>query len=250
MWEICGQQKDYLCVIEYRKRLGLPTHFNTAQYQDVRKAWKEQAEKNGVAAAEPDSEASPKPPPIGSIVIVPVGDRVAPELQGMAGFLSAQFPGLSIDVAPREELQPGVINTGLQQVVWERLLERLRDDPGRIYLLEDDLTTVDTHFVYSRFDLAHARGAVSLARFRSLVGDAKEAGTTWSGDLLVAVRNRLRAQMVAAVGKLVGLSFPCSSETCAMHERRSVKEFTLGTEVFCPRHAEELKAALQRARTR
>jgi tetratricopeptide (TPR) repeat protein len=246
MWEICGDEKDYLCVIDYRKRLGMATHFNVAQYQDARRAWQEQAEKNGLAAPELDSASLPKPPPVSSIVIVPMGDRIAPELAGIAGFLEGQFPGVKFSLGAREELQPGVIKTETQQVIWERLVERLRDEPGRIYVLEDDLTTLDARFVYAAFDLAHARGAVSLARFRDLVGAPREAGTTWSGDLLVAARNRVRTRMAAATGKLLGLSFPCTNESCAMHERRSVKDFVPA--VLCPKHASELQAILQRSK--
>jgi predicted Zn-dependent protease len=165
----------------------------------------------------------------------------------MTQFLEAQFPGLKVTMGPREELQPGVINVNTDQVVWERLLERMRDEPGRIYVLEDDLATLDTRFVYSQLDLAHARGAVSLSRLRSLIGSPTYAGMTWSGGVLAAVRNRLRAQMASAAGKLLGLSFPCSEQSCAMHEHLSVKDFTVGAPAFCPKHQEELKAALQHA---
>jgi len=47
------------------KRLGLPTHFDVAEYRDVERAFKEQAVKNGegMAMRELDSTSSPKPPP-------------------------------------------------------------------------------------------------------------------------------------------------------------------------------------------
>jgi tetratricopeptide (TPR) repeat protein/predicted Zn-dependent protease len=245
MWELCGDEKDYLCVIRYRKRLGVSTHFDVAQYQSLRRVMEEEAEKNGLAAPELDSASLPKPPPLSSIVVVPVGNRVAPELAGMAEYLSGQFPGVKVSLGAREELQPGVIRTDRDQVIWERLLERLRDEPGRIYVLEDDLATADKRFVFAAFDLAHARGAVSLARFRDLVGDPRVAGTTWSGPLLSASRDRVRTQMAAATGKLLGLSFPCTNETCALHERRSVKDFYLGPEALCPKHLAELQARSQ-----
>jgi len=244
MSEICGEQRDYLCLIEYRKRLGAPTHFNVAQYKTGAKAWAEQVAKNGLAAPELDSASLPRPPKIASVVIVPVGDRIPPELFGMQEYLASVFPSVAISVGPLEELQPGSVKTETGQVVWERLAERLRDDPGRIYVLEADLATVDSPFAYSAFDLAHARGAVSLARLRSLVGLARQPGTTWSGGVLAAVQRRARAQMVNAVGKLVGLSFPCQDEQCAMHHAQSVKDFTLGDRPLCARHQEELRASL------
>jgi hypothetical protein len=144
-----------------------------------------------------------KPPRLSSLSIVPLGDRVAPELDGMAQFLEGRFPGVKVTLAAREELQPGVFKLDTQQVIWERLAAS-RDEPGRIYVLEDDLATLKAPFVSSQVDLSRASGAVSLSRLRSLTGTPAEAGTTLPDKLQVVVRDRLRAQTAATAAKLLG----------------------------------------------
>jgi predicted Zn-dependent protease len=250
MWQVCGEQKDYVCVIEYRKRLGLPTHFNVEQYRDVSKAWKEQAEKNGVglSARELDSESSAKPPHTEAVVIIPLGGRVAPELDGLADFLSTHLPGLKVSIGDREDVPKEAYKIARGQIIWEELLERLREEPGRLYIVEHDLSSYDAGFSFARFDLAHGRGVVSVSRLRSLVGSSTPADTTLDGEVLAAAQNRLRSEVVGAVGKLLGISFPCSSSSCAMRERRAVTDFVLNTPLLCEKHAKELNDALSRRR--
>jgi hypothetical protein len=121
MWEVCGEQKDYVCLIEYRKRLGLPTHFNQEQYRDVSKAWQEQARKNGVglAAREPDSTIAAKPPKVAATVIIPLGARVPPELAGLDKILAEQLQGIKVSLGALEELPEGAYKIDRDQVIWE-----------------------------------------------------------------------------------------------------------------------------------
>jgi len=246
MWQICGKQKDYVCVIEYRKRLGLPTHFNVEQYRDVSKAWKEQAQKNGVGLAshDPGSEGSAKPPRMEAVVIIPLGGRVAPELDGLTDFLSSRLPGLKVSIGAREDVPREAYKIARGQVIWEELVERLRDEPGRLYVVEHDLSSYEGGFSYGRFDLAHGRGVVSISRLRSLVGHPTYPETTLDGEVLTAAQNRLRSQVVGAVGRLLGVSFPCSSSSCAMRERRAVTDFVLDGSLLCEKHAKELNVVL------
>jgi predicted Zn-dependent protease len=249
MWQICGEQKDYLCVIKYRKQLGLPTHFNVEQYRDVQRAWQEQAIKNGVglAAQQKASTSSPKPPAVTAVEIVPLAARVPPELTGMAEFLRREFPSLKISVAEREDLPAGAYSIERQQIMWERLIERLREQPGRIYVVEQDLAGYDEGFAFARYDLAKGRGVVSLSRMRSLVGDPTDASATYDDEIRKAVRHRLASELVRGVGKLIGMSFPCSEASCSMQERRSIADFVLHSPSFCPKHEAEMKEALVRA---
>jgi tetratricopeptide (TPR) repeat protein/predicted Zn-dependent protease len=246
MWQICGELRDYPCVIEFRKRLGLPTHFNVKEYKEATKAWQEQARKNGegLAARDLDSASVPKPPRIGRIIITPLGDRVAPELAGMSEYLSSHFPGLTISIGPREELPPGGYKIGWRQVMWEDLLELLRDEPGRIYVVEQDLGLYDSGFAYVLFDYAHGRAVISVSRLRSLVGNATDPTTTLDGAVLTAASHRLQSQMLAATAKLLGVSFPCSNSACSMRERRAVTDFVLNEPAFCEAHQKELNAIL------
>src|SRR6267143_1581781 len=248
IWQLCGDLKDYVCLIEYRKRLGLPTHFNQEQYRDADKAWKEQAERNGLglAAREPDSTDSRKPPPIRSVTIVPLGERTPPELDGISGFLSADFPGLRISVAPPMALPNGVYSYERRQAMWEDFLERLPNDPGRLYVLEQDLASYDLGFAYARHDLQAGRAVVSVSRLRNLVGKPTPSDTTLEGMVLEAAKQRLHSQVVNSIAKLLGASFPCSWSTCALHERRSVTDLTLAKPAFCEKHKSELNELIAR----
>jgi hypothetical protein len=209
---LCGEQKDYVCLLQYRKRLGLPTHFDVAEYRDVERAFKEQAVKNGegLAMRELDSASSPKPPPIREVEIIPLGNRMPPEMDHLADFLSTRFPGLNISVGSVEELPRGSCDARRERVIWDELVDKLRDQPGRIYVVEHDLGAYAGGFMYSRFDPAHARSVVSLSRLRSGIGESTSAPTTLEGDMLKAAQNRLRSQMIGAVAKLLGVSHPCS----------------------------------------
>jgi tetratricopeptide (TPR) repeat protein len=112
-WQLCGEQKDYVCLLQYRKRLGLPTHFDVAEYRDVERAFKEQALKNGegLAMRELDSTSSPRPPPIREVEIIPLGNRMPAEMDHLADFLSTRFAGLKISVGSVEELPRGTYGT-------------------------------------------------------------------------------------------------------------------------------------------
>jgi predicted Zn-dependent protease len=246
-WQLCGEKNDYVCLISYRKQLGLPTHFNQEQYRDAARAFREQALKNGegLASREQDSTAQPKPPRVGEIVVVPLGNRVPPEMEGLPAFFADHFPGLKVSVGPAEELPAGAYLHAWRGVVWDDLEQRLRQQPGRIYVLEGDLGSYDEKsFLFSRLDLAHARAAVSLSRLRSPVGGRTDEETTLTGGMLTSAQNRFRSQMIATVAKLLGVSFHCQSATCALRERRSVADFDLHKPAFCETHERELRAAL------
>lgn len=246
MWQVCGKQSDFVCVIEYRKRLGLPTHFDVEQYREVSRAWKEQAEKNGVglAAAEATSKDAPAPPKVKSISIVPLANRVPPELEGMDVFLKQQFPGLTINFAPREDLV-GVVKLGESHALWERVVERLREEPGSLYVIEQDLAMMDGKFAFSHLDPAGGRAVVSLSRLRSLTGQPVPAQVSLDGPVLKAVQNRMKHLLANGVGKLAGLSYPCEEPTCPMRERRSVKELSATVGPLCEKHRAELAAQLK-----
>lgn len=244
-WQVCGAQRDYLCVIEYRKRLGLPTHFNVEQYRDISKAWQEQAEKNGVGLAEKeaDSATSPRPPHIDELVLVPLADRVPPELEGAAAFLTSQLPGVKVSVGPREAVPSGALTSLRRRLDWEELWPRLREDPGRIYVVEQDLFAVGGgRFAFVRIDLEHGRAVVSLSRLRSLVGEQTAPGTTPDDAVLPAVQVRLRSALVSTAARLLGAPFPCDSSSCALHPQRSVKDFTLNAPALCDKHRAALSS--------
>ena len=241
-WQLCGEQKDYVCLLQYRKRLGLPTHFDVAEYRDVERAFKEQAVKNGegMAMRELDSTSSPKPPPIREVEIIPLGNRMPPEMDHLADFLSTRFPGLKISVGSVEELPRGTYDPQRERVIWDELVDKLREQPGRIYVVEHDLGAYGGGFMYSRFDLAHARSVVSLSRLRSGIGESTTATTTLEGAMLKAAQNRLRGQMIGAVAKLLGVSHPCTNEHCALREHRSVADLSLHSPALCAVHEKEL----------
>jgi tetratricopeptide (TPR) repeat protein/predicted Zn-dependent protease len=243
-WQVCSEQKDYACVIDYRNRLGLPTHFDVAKYRDVALAWKEQAEKLGLGltAAEPDSASSPKPPKVDEIVIVPLGGRVPPELEDMAAFLGATFPPTKFTLGQLEELPAGAYRPEWRRVVWDSLKERVRAEPGRIYVLEHDLTLDADSFAFGRVDLETGRAAVSVARMRTPMGRPVSHDLTLTGNELAAVQGRLKAEMAGAAGKLLGLSFPCDVSSCALAPNRAVTDLLIGSPVLCEKHQQELKA--------
>jgi tetratricopeptide (TPR) repeat protein len=250
MWQLCGEGKDYLCVLEYRKRLGLPTHFNQEQYRDATKAWQEQAKRNGVGLAgrEPDSTVAPKPPKISTLVIIPLGARVPAELKGIEQLIADELPGVKVSMGPLEDLPAGAYKPEKEFAVWDVLLDRLREEPGRIYVIEEDLVAIDTGFAFTKIDLAHGRAVVSLSRLRSLVGLPTVAGTTLDQSILPAARNRAHAALLEAAAKLSGLSFPCTSEACALREHRAVTDFVLPKPAFCEKHRTEMHEAVAPAR--
>lgn len=248
MWQVCGKQSDYLCVIEYRKRLGLPTHFSVEQYRDVEKAWKEQAEKNGVGLAvkDPASSDAPAPPPLTSLRVVTLGNRDLLELEGIDAFLNALFPGAHFTVAPREELV-GVVKPGDAFALWEKVQQRLRKEPGTLYVLEHDLRFVDGKFAFSQLDLPNGRGVVSVSRLRSLTGVPMRPSAQVDSAVMTAVQARTRELIANTAGRLLGLSAPCDQPSCALREHRSVKELSVpGT--LCDKHRAALAARLHGAK--
>jgi len=79
-------------------------------------------------------------------------------------------------------------------VIWDELVDKLREQPGRIYVVEHDLGAYGGGFMYSRFDLAHARSVVSLSQPASGIGESTTATTTLEGAMLKAAQNRLRVK--------------------------------------------------------
>jgi predicted Zn-dependent protease len=187
-----------------------------------------------------DSMSSPKPPIVREVEIVPLGNRMPPEMDHLVDFLSPRFPGLKISTGSVEELPRGSYDAQGERVIWDELVEKLREQPGRVYVVEHDLGAYGAGFMYARFDLAHARSVVSLSRLRSAIGEATIASTTLEGDMLKASQNRLRSQVIAAVAKLLGVSHPCTNQHCAMREHRSVADLSLHSPALCAAHEKEL----------
>ncbi len=243
MWQACDQLKDYLCTIEYRQKLGLPTHFNQDQYRDAKKAFDEQnrVEQTGLAVAEPVSVA--KPSPVSSITIVPLGGRVPPELADLAPMMAKPLPGLKIELGKPQQL-PGMDETKFWSVKGPELLKELPAEPGTIYVVEQDLR-VDQGFAFALHDVERGIAVVSLSRFRSYGGAPMDPGTVLQGGALVAAQERVRGQLFASVATLLGLKPSCPVDTCALRNRKTVAAFDLQPMKLCPEHQKQLDQALK-----
>jgi tetratricopeptide (TPR) repeat protein len=242
MWQTCGEQQDYMCVIEYRKRVGLPTHFNVEKYKEVARAWKDQAIKNGegLAAKEASSADTPKPPPLSALEIIPLGHRVPLELEGVIEALSARLPGVKVTAGALEPLPAASYQLEGDRVVLEMLLDKLRDEQGKIYVIEPDLVGQSGKFSFAGFDLARGRAVVSLSRLRSMSGHPRHNSTDLDEATLGPAQRRLQSELVGVSGRLLGLSYPCAASECSMRERRSVTDFVLTRQPLCDKHKTEL----------
>jgi len=79
-------------------------------------------------------------------------------------------------------------------VIWDELVDKLREQPGRIYVVEHDLGAYGGGFMYSRSTWRTPAAWSRFPRLRSGIGESTTATTTLEGAMLKAAQNRLRGQ--------------------------------------------------------
>lgn len=242
MWQACGGLSDFLCVIEYRSQLGMPTHFNQAQYADAKKAFDEQSRVERAGFAEVETVSVAKLAAIDRITVVPLGTPALPELADLVPMLAKPLPGLRIEVGQPQRM-PGMDATKLWAVNGPELLKALPAEAGKIYVIEQDLR-VDSGFAFALHDVERGIALVSLSRFRSYGGAQMQPGTVLEGGALVAAQERVRGQLFSSIDTLLGLKPSCAVDTCALRARKTVAAFDAAPLKLCPEHQKQLQDTL------
>jgi predicted Zn-dependent protease len=181
----------------------------------------------------------PKPPPITAIDIVPLGNAVPPELEGIEPFLRQQFPGLKVQLRALRPLPAAAYDNDRGQVMWERLEPMLDRAAGTIFVIAHDFSTYRTNFWYAWHDIESARAVASVSRMRDLGGLATPATTVVTGEMLDLSRYRFRNQLVSSTAKLLGLTFPCHTAVCVLRKPMRIREIDLKSQALCPNHQAE-----------
>jgi hypothetical protein len=166
------------------------------------------------------------------------------ELKDILPDLQQRLPGVSITLGDPEPVPLSSFSAPRSQLIWENLVADLPPDGGRVYVLEEDLGNLGPtkSFSFAKVDLPNQRAAVSLSRLRTATGKAAGWSEKLAGSSLAVARRRLETVLVSTLARLEGLDFPCPETTCALHERRSVRELADGTAQLCPKHQAMLKA--------
>jgi len=88
-----------------------------------------------------------------------------------------RFSGLKIPVGSVEELPRGSYDARRECVIWDELVDKLRDQPGLIHVVEH-LGAYGGGFMFSRFDLARAQSpSCSVSAIHARISTAPCART-------------------------------------------------------------------------
>ncbi|WAM28292.1 hypothetical protein [Myxococcus sp. NMCA1] len=196
---------------------------------------------------QPDSSTVPKPPPIKRVELVPLGNRVPAELDGIVTVLAERFPGLDIRLKGIQPLPDGTYSKRREQVIWDELLPKLPTAQGTLYVINEDLGANGANFMYAIYDLPTARAVASVSRMRSLEGLSMPPDTRLEGEALELARFRLQNQLTSSIAKLMGMSFPCHAPVCVLRAPVRIQHIDLKSTHFCAKHkAEFAKLAKER----
>lgn len=189
----------------------------------------------------PRSTDQPKPAPITSLTIVPMGAEVPPELDGIVDVLGKRLVGLPVHVGKLVPLPEDVSveKPNQHQVIWDRLLPKLPATQGVLYVISEDLGSYAMNFLYASADFSTARAVVSVSRMRDLNGHRTPPETHLSGEPLALATQRLQNQITTTTAKLLGMSYPCDAPVCALKFPRNIHQLDLKGGTFCEQHQKE-----------
>ena len=185
-----------------------------------------------------------RPPSFHSVTLVPIG--AVPELDGsvIAG-LSRRFAGLRFEVAAAQPLTDAMLGQHRPQAFDIAVVEAMAPlGPGTIAVLARDLTHTEMNFIFAHVELERGLGVVSVARFRTALGDPREMTDAPSGEVLQRSRRRLEIQLTGSVAKLIGLGMRCDNARCVLRYPNDLTAFDAKGPDFCPEHAEKLRKLL------
>jgi predicted Zn-dependent protease len=207
-----------------------------------------------------------RPAEFTSLTLVPMGD--APpggdstlEIDAIRGDLEKRFPGLTVRVAPREPLPAGVVDEQRDQIIAERLQEKLAGRRGTIAILSQDLGSEYMNFVFGSQDRVNGVGVVSMIRFADVapypiaasaaptiapLPDTNVPEPVSSIHRTNVLHPRLLGQLVSTTAKMLGVSHvPCDREKCALHFPRNVEQVDAKGTELCEEHAAEVASILK-----
>jgi predicted Zn-dependent protease len=174
----------------------------------------------------------------------PGGDSTL-EIDAIRGELEKRFRGLTVRVAPREALPAGVLDEQRDQVIAERLEEKLVGREGTIAILSQDLGSEHLNFVFGSQDRVNGVGVVSMIRFAD-VDDSNVPEPVLSTLRMKVLHPRLLGQLVSTTAKMLGASHvPCDREKCALHFPRNVQQVDAKGTELCEEHAAEVASILK-----
>jgi len=176
-------------------------------------------------------------PAVWSFTIVPMGSGPFPETVGLVETLARRFPGLSFKVAPVVALPEKVINEH-GEVRPEVLASLLTPRAGYLALIDRSIPHSVTwgEFPYGYLDSATGSGVASVFRYRQwAAGSDASRAHAWTHNLVTAT-----------VGMMLGLSWPCRREVCALRPARGPEEHDQVRGDLCERHQKELQEVLRK----
>jgi len=183
------------------------------------------------------SSLRPFPPVrITRFVIVPRAEGALPELEGVVPVLQARFPGIPITLASLERTPDEWLILGGTMVDLEAIVDNpVPGEAPTVFVLDRDGAVGGGHWRYGLHQ--DARGAVSVARFRSPRGAPVLPSSTPTDE---RSKVRLQNQLTSTMGKMLGMSAPCQQEKCVLRFPRNMEEFDAKGGDFCPAHKAEL----------
>ncbi len=185
------------------------------------------------------SSLRPFPPErITRFVIAPRAEGDLPEIEGLLPVLQARFPRIPIAMAALERTPSSWLIRGGTMVDLEAIVDQpVPGEDPTVFVLDRDGAVGGGYFRYGLHQ--GARGAVSVARFRSADGAPRVPTTEFSiGKERSKVR--LQNQLTSTMGKMLGMSSPCQEEKCVLRFPRHMDEFDAKGGEFCAAHKAEL----------
>lgn len=196
------------------------------------------AETGSHYATQLPSSLRPFPPVrITRFVIAPRAEGDMPELAGLAPVLQARFPGVPITLGNPERTPDEWLILGGTMVDLEAIVDNpVPDEAPTVFVLDRDGAVSGGNWRYGLHQ--EARGAVSVARFRSPRGAPVLPSLTPPGGERSKVR--LQNQLTSTMGKMLGMSAPCQEEKCVLRFPRNMDGFDAKGGEFCAAHKAEL----------
>lgn len=175
--------------------------------------------------------------------LIPVGTERSAELEALVPFLTERFPGLTFSLGEPRPLGKDVFSEH-GSVSAELLMEGYKDaGPGKILLLDADLSTQVFGVVYTQVDLPRGNAVIALPRMRTLLGQIPEEGKPLAEEDQTRAKRRIEHQAANVVGKLLGI-FPCKEDRCVFRRPTVITELD-EIEGLCSKHAVLLNQKLE-----
>lgn len=203
----------------------------------------------------PSTLAKSRFEPLREVVLIPFVEAGVPELPAAVEKVRARFPQVAFEIAaarplPREWIvtrdEPRSDQHGRPQVDGDVVLSKPLEPHRTVIAVTDrDLFAGEWNFLFANFNPDIGQAIVSVARFRTRDGPPGEPSlhlrlsTETSAQLLFF-------QLVSSTAKVLGMSYDCPVEACALHFPWGTEDLQKKGVAFCERHQAEYDALVKR----